>query len=321
MSGASITSTLLLDGVVGSALCILIVAFRHSIILAPNALNHKTPLTLQEAFSLEENELVTLIGLDSYVLLRFIIFCIKLTAITSITSLLILMPIYYQGSGSNQDIISRSSFANLDKDDTAAYVALGFIYGYTILFLLILQQECDQFVLLRHAYYTAMDFTAPDQANFSIIIENIPPFYRSEAELSELFESIFAGAVHSCILMDDTQPFNTLINKRDSLILQIERSGSVADPSSVSREKIEQEVNILRLVRELNEVNSQLSALQNEVARTAHCGDKGTSTAFMTFTSFKAWLISTSLLLFTKCPHLVIEAAPSLRDIIWKNVR
>jgi Late exocytosis, associated with Golgi transport/Calcium-dependent channel, 7TM region, putative phosphate/Cytosolic domain of 10TM putative phosphate transporter len=138
------------------------------------------------------------ITLDGYFFLRYIRMNIRITCVSSFWFFLILVPLYATGNNPNH---SRGwyhlSAANLSTEGWRMWVAVLFWYLFSAFIVFVIEQEYRHFLDLRQSFLAKGCENVNPQHHYSIKVESIPRELRSDRALTEYFEKLFPGRVHS----------------------------------------------------------------------------------------------------------------------------
>jgi hypothetical protein len=157
--------------------------------------------------------------------------------------------------------INLYTMGNIQPGGNRLWASCAFCWLFNLLFLSLMHSEYRHFVTLRQRYFYHGDspvslplsiapLTAPaplsvplteeggplkvesteggaggegpSQQYYSVLVENIPFFYRSDHRLKELLNSWFPGQVHSAHVACNTDELRELIEKREKLLGQLE---------------------------------------------------------------------------------------------------
>lgn len=121
-----------------------------------------------------ENDLLQKVGLDGYMLIRYINVCFRMSVFTTICGILVLIPVYSNASG---DKVSWNKYtlANIPNNPSAneLWIPPIFAYIYSIYFCHLMHKEYKNFVLKRIDYLIQGDLDTPDQTYYTIMVEKV----------------------------------------------------------------------------------------------------------------------------------------------------
>ena len=173
------------------------------------------------------------VGLDGYVLLRYIRLCCKVTAFTALLGLLILAPVYFSCPG-NEGVagINLYTMANVEQNGSKLWAPLLLTWFFAVFLLHCLHEEYGAVAELRQGFLERGDpANQKPQTNYSVLVENVPVEYRSTERLREFFDNLFPGEIaHACIAVG-MQPLANAIKKRDAAIAEAELAVAAREAS------------------------------------------------------------------------------------------
>ncbi len=174
----------------------------------------------KDAMRVDSTELLRCVGHDTYVFLRFLRFGFNATAIPSILTLSILLPINILGH--ETDGFNKVTLGNLPQESPRLWAAAILWYIYVPYVLWLLYEEWKHFFPLRYDYLARGDVDTPSCFRYAIIVENIPTKYRSKKALREYFEKLFPGTVYGTEVCQNTACLNALISERMDFVNKYE---------------------------------------------------------------------------------------------------
>jgi len=158
-----------------------------------------------------------MIGLDGYMLIRYINICFKTTVFFTIWGLVLLLPVYVRANDEYHSYVDWNKFtiANIRDDDSASTLWIPAIlaYIYAIYFCNLVYTEYKNFVQKRIEYLNNGDPDTPPQTYYTCMVERIPPGLRSAPSLNGFFEKIFPGDIYAVEVALD-------LNELDRVVLQ-----------------------------------------------------------------------------------------------------
>ena len=205
-------------------------------------------------------ELLRCIGLDTFVMIRFLRFCFDATFLPFIAACIILFPSYnysnFQGDIQSQegttvktqtDGYFSLTINRLEPSSDKLWICWGFTFFYLLFILRRLWIEWETFLPLRFDFlangdvdnektsdsstsYKSRAVVAPqkdvqlhlEQYRNSCLVEFIPDSHRRDRELFQFFEAVFPGQVKRAEILLNATELTTLMKKRQSLIEQYE---------------------------------------------------------------------------------------------------
>lgn len=146
--------------------------------------------------NVSEEEVLRMVGLDGYMLLRYLIACFRIASFFTFFGVIIMVPVY-GGGGKGLAGWNKYTIANIsDHDyDTAKslWTPVVFCYLFVIFFCQIMYFEYKNFIHKRVQYLVDGDLDTQVQTYYTIMIEHIPSSIRSTPVLKDFFERLFPG--------------------------------------------------------------------------------------------------------------------------------
>ena len=307
-----------------------------------------------------EEDTLKLIGLDGYMLLRFLLICAKVGVCGGLFSLVVLLPLY---STSNQDDVigmNLHTMANIKAQSPRLWGPFICMYLFSGAFLYLLYKEYENFVSLRQKFFSEGDPDVPIQQLFSVVVENVPPEYRRSNALKGLFETLFPGQVSSAQISLKYGALLELAVERKGVVAKLEKSVALFKASENKERPIVKlnkegkpamlpccggeeadaidyfQAELQRLNLTIDKFKKSGVALTNSSdinkTDTAMGPDDAThemkfnekdvsGTGFITFTSRRAQAAACQLtMLSSKHPSMTVFPAHAPSDIIWSNI-
>jgi hypothetical protein len=177
--------------------------------------------------------LLSIAGLDAYMLLRYIKLCQRVCLFSGVLGTIILIPMYIYGDKAQVRIqdtpwpkaplsVTELTFYLSHKEDQhwnaafvlqhpsvlsisnlknpkALWVPIIFAYVTTAHVLYLLNSEYKRFLELRLTHLSLGDPDTDAQKNFTVHVDRIPQQYRSNVALFNLFDEIFPQQVRVCV--------------------------------------------------------------------------------------------------------------------------
>lgn len=181
-------------------------------------------------YRVEEYEILSMVGLDAYMLMRFHVLCFKLSVFLSFWGLLVLVPTY---GTAESDIYGWDQYTilNITKSDKyrpRLWVTAIMFYLFAAYFCQLLYAEYHNFSILRLQYLgkddPKDDPDTPSQVYYTIMCEKIPAELRSADRLREYFEDLFPGEVFCIEVALDLRELNAMTSKRKLIRDKLERA-------------------------------------------------------------------------------------------------
>jgi len=163
-------------------------------------------------------------GLDGYFFLRYIRMNLRICSVTCIWAFLILIPTYIGGYNNDQQGWYHLSVANLKDNSWRLWIPAIFAYFFSGFTLFVMKQEYRHFLELRMDFLARGTSFINPQHHYSLMVENIPHELRSEKALSDYFESLFPGKVHSTSMVLNLPDLETIAIRCMRVCRRLEKS-------------------------------------------------------------------------------------------------
>ena len=163
-------------------------------------------------------------GLDSYFFLRYIRMNLRICSVTCIWAFIILIPTYIGGYNNDQDGWYHMSVANLLDNSWRLWIPTIFAYFFSGFTCFVMRQEYRHFLELRMDFLARGTSYINPQHHYSLMVENIPHELRSEKALSDYFESLFPGKVHSTSMVLNLHDLESIATRCMRVCRRLEKS-------------------------------------------------------------------------------------------------
>ena len=153
-----------------------------------------------------ELDVLRMVGLDAYMLLRYQTICYKLSLFMCFWGILVLVPLY--STAATQSEWNKYTLNNVEIADPQQqfryWFAAIFSYMFSAYFCQLLHAEYNNFSVRRLQFLVQADPDSPmgdpdtpQQKYFTIMIERIPSHLRSAAALHKFFDNLFPNEVYN----------------------------------------------------------------------------------------------------------------------------
>jgi hypothetical protein len=175
--------------------------------------------------NVSDAEFLYMVGLDGYMLIRYIAICFKVSLFYSFCGLVILAPIYAKAGGGFNEW-NRYTLANVQDGEqgTELWAPAIFIYLFAFYFCYLMQAEYENFVDKRVRYLIQGDPDTPPQTYYTAMVEHIPPALRSAPKLRAFFEKLFPGDIYAVEVSLDLHELDALVDARVSIRDKLEKA-------------------------------------------------------------------------------------------------
>eukprot|EP01041_Mallomonas_annulata_P001199 gene1199-2331_t len=174
-----------------------------------------------------EKDLLHMVGLDGYMLLRFIKVCFKASAFLTFWGSIVLIPIYSTASNDYTEW-NKYTLANVFNGPTKSRLWVPAVFGYVFsaYFCHLLYSEYKNFVHKRVLYLVQSDPDTPLQSYYTVLVEHIPAELRSAPALKLFFEKIFPDNVYHVELALDLGELDSMVAERRRIRNNLEKANA-----------------------------------------------------------------------------------------------
>lgn len=183
--------------------------------------------------NVNELDVLRMVGLDAYMLLRYHVVCYKLALFLSFWGLLLLVPLYSTVTADTAwDRYTLSNvLAGQDSYKFRLWAAAIFGYVFSAYFCQLLYAEYSNFSIRRLQYLVQVDPDSPQtdpdtppQKYFTVMVENIPAHLRSAKALEQFFDKLFPGEIYCVEVTLDLRELNALNYERKVIRDKLEKA-------------------------------------------------------------------------------------------------
>ncbi len=187
-------------------------------------------------WNVSELDVLRMVGLDAYMLLRYHVVCYKLAIFYTFWGLLVLLPIYctVDGNVSLATSWDKYTISNVMTGSISyryrLWAAAIFGYIFSAYFCQLLYAEYSNFSIRRLQYLVQVDPNnsadpdTPPQKYFTVMVERIPGHLRSAEALFQFFDKIFPGQVYNVEVALDLSQLDNLSSQRKSVRYNLEKA-------------------------------------------------------------------------------------------------
>ncbi|KAJ8611258.1 hypothetical protein CTAYLR_004160 [Chrysophaeum taylorii] len=179
-------------------------------------------------------ELLRHVGLEMYVMLRFIRLCCKMCLFGTLVVAPVCVGVYgtadTRSSTSEYSRVAwyRFTLANVDEHNAGRlWTPAIMLWVVTIHTMVVVGAECLAYVELKQNFFStappASDPIVAEQQLRSVMIERLPPKLRSSERLYQHWNALLPGRVHSATVCVDTRAIINLVAEREDAALEVER--------------------------------------------------------------------------------------------------
>uniref|UniRef100_A0A7S1UJQ2 CSC1/OSCA1-like 7TM region domain-containing protein n=1 Tax=Phaeomonas parva TaxID=124430 RepID=A0A7S1UJQ2_9STRA len=177
-----------------------------------------TPLRLIDG----DKELLGHIGLDAYVVLRYLKFQTITTAFATFMGAVLLIPVYETAEMDLDESFYRITISNLEESSHRFWACAILPWVFFLFAYFRLTQEYENFVQLRHDFITNGFKGGNKQTGYTILVENLPKRLRTPRMLFGYFDYLFPGQVYSTSICMESKKINGLLEVREDVLRHLE---------------------------------------------------------------------------------------------------
>lgn len=183
-------------------------------------------------YNIADNEVLRMVGLDAYMFLRVQKLLFKTSLFFTLCGLIILLPTYATGTNKLQ-YWGKYTIANVESNSDVLWVTTIVMYMFAFLVCRLFYEEYNEFFRRRIHHYISGDPELPKQANYTIMLENVPIGIRSVTKLKALFEKLFPDEVYCVEVCLDLRELESLCARRISVRNQLEKAVAISNAYDV----------------------------------------------------------------------------------------
>jgi hypothetical protein len=184
---------------------------------------------LKTLYDTSEEDVLHMVGLDGYMLLRYVHACGRICAFISFWGLTVLVP-FYGFSGGKECAWNRFTLGNVPPGEidqisiSRLWVPAIFAYMFSAYFCFVMYNEYHNFLEKRVRYLRLGDPDTPPQAYYTVMVEKVPTSLRSAQAMADLFDNLFPGEVYSIQLACDLSQLDALVAERKTVRDRLEKA-------------------------------------------------------------------------------------------------
>jgi len=162
-------------------------------------------------------------GLDSYMFLRYVRLCFRITFTSALWGMIILWPVYATGDGGAKGWYFLS-MANLSQGSQRLWVPTCFIWLQTMYVIFLMSEEYKHYLECRVDFLSRGEGMVTSQQHmYSLIVERIPHELRSDRALYDYFNRLFPHKIHSTAVVLNLPDLERVCAKRKRVLRRLEK--------------------------------------------------------------------------------------------------
>ena len=163
-------------------------------------------------------------GLDSYMFLRYIRLCFRITFTSALWGIIILWPVYATGGGGAGGWYFLS-MANLTQGSQKLWIPTTFVWLQTLYVIFLMSDEYKHYLECRVDFLARGEGMVTNvQHMYSLIVERIPHELRGDRALFDYFNRLFPGKIHSCAVVLNLPDLERESKRRKRVQRRLEKS-------------------------------------------------------------------------------------------------
>jgi hypothetical protein len=180
-------------------------------------------------YSIDEKSFLRMVGLDGYMLLRFIAVCFKVCMFCSFFGCVVLVPVYQTAALNQEQRWNKFTMANIPDDYASPrlWAPVVFVYVFSWYYCYLFYLEYKAFIKNRTTYLEFGDNDTRKQTYYTVIVENVPNDIKSVPMLTNYFEALFPGQIYSVEIALDVSNLEFLCDSRQTVRNKLEKSIAV----------------------------------------------------------------------------------------------
>lgn len=278
---------------------------------------------VKRAWQVTEDELLSISGFDAIVLMRIIIFSLRVFSFAAVVGIFVLLPFNYMGNQLSFDFIDLStksldsfSVSNVDDGSNRLWIHFAAVYVFTAFVCYLLYTEYNSLALKRVEYFYA---SKPRPHQFTVLVRSIP--VSSARSISDTVDTFFSdrypSTYHSHSLVRRTSKIQGLVNDGDKVYKKLARLKS----SNQTNQKFTRSGFLGIFGKKVNMLDHYEKKLENieENVRTEQSSVFGKEVA-AAFVCFKTRFAAAAALHIRQAvdpTEWVTEPAPDPQDVHW----
>ncbi|KAG9153766.1 hypothetical protein Leryth_005891 [Lithospermum erythrorhizon] len=278
---------------------------------------------VKRAWQVTEDELLSISGFDAIVMMRIIIFSLRVFTFAAVVGIFVLLPFNYMGNQLSFDFIDLStkslesfSISNVDDGSGWLWIHFGAVYVFTVFVCYLLYTEYNSLSLKRVEYFYS---SKPKPHQFTVLVRSIP--VSSARSINETVDAFFSERYPSTYLSHSivrrTNKIKELVDNGDKIHRKLTRLKS----SNHSQQKFTRSGFLGLFGQRVNVLDHYEKKLENieENVRTEQSSIFGKEVA-AAFVCFKTRFSAATALHIRQAVNpteWVTEPAPDPQDVHW----
>lgn len=279
----------------------------------------------KSAIFVSEDEIITKLGLDAAMFLRYLKSSFMMLSVLALVSCLIIMPSYGTGSVKNDNATAPDedkilglltiSLANVPPGDSRLWAALIMEIVVAVVVTFFMARDFRKFAQLRRKYVIS-----ENPANYALIVYDIPQDQLTEQGIRDRFDLMVPGQVAEVILVRESAASKKLQKKLDTAVTKRELAEYVASVKGVNPKFRPGPCGCLMLQKPKEDAIEYWKEEQNNLAtEISDLGDKAklTGSAIVLFTNRRACALLAQANIATGSTSWTVAKAGEPEGVHW----
>jgi hypothetical protein len=268
------------------------------------------------------------IGLDNALMIKYCDTCLKMLVTYGFPIFFVIGPMNcaFGGFAAGKDYLSYLSMGNVEDGSWLYFVHMCVVWFVIVTIQWQLFSAQQWFMPIRFDWLRRM---AEVRAN-TILVEGIPPEYRSDVKLKEYFEKIFPGMIKSAFIAKDTIQLCALIDKYNEAKTGLEEAQAQWESDEKAEDKRPKKMTMRGMVDTIEffeeEMKAQEELVKAEKERVVtesneNVGVPNRASGFVTFVDRKDAEMAMRLDYTFNKNEWVCSSPPEPDDVLWDDLK
>ncbi len=144
--------------------------------------------------AVSEDDLLRMVGMDAYMMIRYLNICCRVSMFMSFFGVIIMVPVYATAPGTFI-AWNKYTLANVPNNAEAIHlwVPVVFSYLFAAYYCFLFRREYRNFMRKRLQYLVQGDPDTPPQTYYTVMLERLPLSLQSSSQLLAFFQKLFPG--------------------------------------------------------------------------------------------------------------------------------
>jgi len=270
-----------------------------------------------KGYSTTAEEAIEAAGLDAWMLMEFYSLIRRIFTYLGPILMLVLCPLHFFASPMHSDLLCRFDIANLPGGSRLFWVHAVCVWLVVLVSTGLMSRAHDSFLEQRFAWMNAL----PLPRATTLLIENIPPQYRSDKALQEYFSELFGeDAVQRAYIVRKTDALRFKVRKLESIAYDLMWAESVSEqagrPKYLEQELVAYRQNRADALAAVEEERRNVEEAVENMDLNVCC-----AAGFVTFSSQLWRRLASKEQYRTDVTEFVTQIPPDPNDVIYSDLK